>query len=86
MSASAAVAASQEHECCETQVYQANLCLLECTDALSASASSPLPPVSQHGFTVGLSFEDGDPVRVSHAFDHPARDPPKCIRFCSYLI
>ena len=86
MSGSAAVAASEEHEGCETVVLQANLCLLECSDGLSGSASASLPPVSQHVLNMELPFEDGNPARVSRAFDHPARDPPKCIRFCSYLV
>ena len=86
MSAAAAVAASQEHDCCETQVLEANLCLLECTDALSASASSSLPPVLEHVVTIHFPMAEGSPRRLSEVFDPPVRGPPKCIRFCSYLI
>ena len=49
MSAAAAVAAAtaaEEHDCCETSVSEANLCVSKCTDGDKVSAHTPLllPP------------------------------------------
>ena len=84
----AAAAAAEEHDCCETSISQANLCLSECTAGEQVSAHTPLvlPPVTDQAPRVVPLIDDSRTYRTLSALDAPARDPPKTIRFCSFLI
>ena len=91
MSAAAAVAAAaaaEEHGCCETSVSEANLCVSKCTDGDEVSAHTPLllPPVADHAVGTVPAPDDRRTYQIPLALDNAARDPPKTIRCCSFLI
>lgn len=86
MSAASAVAATQEHDCCETEVANANLCVLECTDELTAYTPLSIPFAANHLIRI-LSPEDAERThRIQPMLDDRARDPPKSVRFCSFQV
>jgi hypothetical protein len=84
----AAAAAAGEHECCETSVSEANLCVSKCTDADKVPAYTPLlvPPVADHAALILPALDEVRTYRIRPALHNAARDPPKTIRFCSFLI
>ena len=91
MSAAAAVAAAaaaEEHGCCETSVSESNLCVSKCTDGNKVAGYTPLllPPVADQAVRIVRVLDDSRTYRISAAHHNAARDPPKTIRFCSFLI
>lgn len=88
MSAASALAAADEHDCCETSVSEANLCVMKCTDGDKVSAHMELlVPLAADQPVLTLAALDDAGARFHRpALDTPARDPPKTIRFCSFLI
>ena len=88
MSAAAALAATEGHECCETSVSERTLCVMKCTDADKVSAHPPLllPPVAGSVVLTLAPLDERSSPRFHARFETTARDPPKTIRFCSFLI
>ena len=88
MSAASALAASDEHECCETSVTEINLCVMQCTDSDKLSAHVPLVvPAAPSDPVLKLAVQHTPRTRWAQAaLGTAARDPPKTIRFCSLLI
>ena len=84
----AAAAAAEEHDCCETSVSEANLCLSECTAGDQVSAHTPLllPPVADQAVRIVPAPDDRRTYHIPLALNNAARDPPRTIRFCSFLI
>ena len=88
MSAAAALTAAEGHECCETSVSERTLCVMKCTDGNKLSAHPPLliPPVASSAWLTVAPVNDGRSQRFHPRLEPIARDPPKTIRFCSFLI
>ena len=88
MSAASAIAAADEHSCCETVVSEANLCVMKCTDGDKVSAHMELviPLPTDQPVLILAALNDAGARRSRPALDTAAHDPPKTIRFCSFLI
>lgn len=88
MSAASALAANEDHGCCETSVTEVNLCVMKCTDSDKVSAHTPLlvpPPASEPFLTVAMQ-DSGRAAWNGSSRGNSSHDPPKTIRFCSFLI
>lgn len=88
MSAASALAASDGHGCCETSVSEVNLCVMKCTDGDKVSAHTPFPVLSAPSepvLTVAMQDAGGATWSTSSR-GNSAHDPPKTVRFCSFLI
>jgi hypothetical protein len=87
MSAAAAVAASQEHDCCEPSITEINLCVANCTDSANhsgrGSVETPAMPLP-----AALPMHNAGSLAPSATWRvHVATiDPPPTIRFCRLLI
>ncbi|MPZ46500.1 MAG: hypothetical protein GEV05_24560 [Betaproteobacteria bacterium] len=83
-----AAAAAEEHGCCETSVSESNLCVSKCTDGNKVPGYTPLllPPVADQAVRIVRVLDDSRTYRIPLALDNAARDPPKTIRCCSFLI
>ena len=88
MSAAAALATTEDHECCETSVSERTLCAMKCIDGTKVSAHPPLSvPLASSQAVLRLAAIDGTGTELHAASLYtPARGPPKTIRFCSFLI
>lgn len=88
MSAAAALAATEDHECCETSVSERTLCAMKCIDGSKVSAHAPLSiPLASPQAVLTLAATGDSRTELHPASLYtPARDPPKTIRFCSFLI
>ena len=88
MSAAAALAAPEGHECCETSVSERTLCAMKCIDGSKVSPHPPLSlPLASSQVVLMLAAIDGTGTELHAASLYtPARGPPKTIRFCSFLI
>lgn len=87
MSAASALAADKDHGC-ETAVSEVNLCVMECTDGDKVSAHAPLliPPAATHA-VLTLAVSDSTHLRRGRpGLQIATHDPPKTLRFCSFLI
>ena len=89
MSAAAAIAASQDHDCCAPAVTEINLCVAKCKEdsthsgrdlvkvpGVPVAIALPLPVAHPDSPPPGL--DGGGPVAVS--------DPPPTLRYCRLLI
>lgn len=87
MSAASALAASEEHGC-ETSVSEVNLCVMKCTDSDKVSAHTPFPVLSAPSEPVLTVARQGAGDATWNTFSRgdSAHDPPKTVRFCSFLI
>lgn len=89
MSAAAAPATPSADDCCATAVSAVNLCVMKCTDSAQSSAHAKLqvPPAPVAYVTLPAVFDNncGSPAIDRWRADHPG-DPPKSIRFCSFLL
>src|SRR5690606_5202851 len=73
----AAVAAAEEHDCCETSVAEATLCVSKCTDGdkLLGYTALLLPPVADHAVRILPALDESRTYRFRPALDNAARDP-----------
>lgn len=88
MSAASAMAADKDGESGETSMSRANVCVLKCTDGDKVPAQPPLAVLaaaSEPVLTVAVPHADG-PTWNSASRGNASHDPPKTIRFCSFLI
>lgn len=73
-------------ECCQTSIQQLNLCVDQCTgsDRLSAHTPVALPVVSSEP----VAIVDFPPTAIRAPLLRltAIADPPKTVRFCSFLI
>ena len=87
MSASSAIAQQNEHDCCDTMASVASLCVAKCSDGNKHSAHTDIPaikPATEPSLTI-----DFPRLMLPHAslwLASSGLDPPKTIRFCSFLI
>lgn len=89
MSAARAVASQTDDACHKSAVSDVSLCVMKCTDSdkLSAYTSLVVPPPSTATILVLPPLPDNIPAAVAmRSLVEPVRDPPKAIRFCSFLI
>src|SRR2546423_1041293 len=87
MSASAAMTHENGDDCCDTSATVTNLCVAKCIDGdkVSGHAEIPLPLRSDEPvLTVDLprTASPAPQARIAAS----GLDPPKTIRFCSFLI
>ena len=82
------MAAAKEHDCCDTSVSEANLCVSKCTDGDKVPGYTPvlIPPVADQAVRILPALDEIRTYRIRPSLDNAARDPPKSIRFCSFLI
>jgi len=88
MTATAAMANAAGEDCCDTSVTQANLCVMQCTDGSKLSAYTPvaLPPAPTEPLLTLAYPDDALPIPRHWVIASSARDPPKSLRFCTFLI
>lgn len=89
MSAAAAIAMGQQHDCCEQSVTETNLCVAKCKDSSNLSGRDSLKiPAMPVAAAMPLSIPDADSLASGVAWREPIAiaDPPLIIRFCRFLI
>lgn len=89
MSASSAVASQADDACCIAAASEASLCVMKCTDTDKLSAHTPLavPPAPTDAILILSPLPDNAlAAAASRGLIDPSQDPPKTIRFCSFLI
>lgn len=90
MSAASAMSGQMGDDCCDMPAaHSSNLCVMNCADSDKLPAPSPLlvppPPIST--ILVLPALLDNTRAAVAMcSLVGPVRDPPKTIRFCSFLI
>lgn len=88
MSAANAIAASQQHDCCEQQINQVSHCVAKCSDSSRLAGPDTLK-VPAGTVSAGVTLYVAPSALVSPAaFRHADRtaDPPPTLRFCRLLI
>ncbi len=89
MTAASALSGQMGGDCDMPAASASNLCVMKCTDTSQLSAYTPLivPPPSGAAILVPLPVPDNSLATVAmRSLVDPVRDPPKAIRFCSFLI
>lgn len=89
MTAASAMAGQMDSDCEMPAVSASKLCVMKCTDSDMLSAYTPLtvPPPPTASILLPLPSPDTTLALVAmHSLVDPVRDPPKAIRFCSFLI
>ena len=90
MSAAGAMSGQMGDDCDMPAEHAGNLCVINCTDNDKLSASPPLlvpPLLPTEAILVLPPLRDNTPAAVAMcSLIEPVRDPPKAIRFCSFLI
>lgn len=89
MTAASALSGQMGDDCDMPAASAGNLCVLKCTDSSQLSAHTPLavPPPSSVAILLPLPEPDSSLAMVAmRSLVDPVRDPPKAIRFCSFLI
>lgn len=89
MSAARAVISQTDDDCHKFAVSDAGLCVVKCTDSDKLSAHTPLvvPLAPTTAILLPLPSPDSTLAMVAmRSLVDPVRDPPKTIRFCSFLI
>lgn len=89
MSAARAIISQTDDDCHKSAVSDVSLCVMKCTDSdkLSAYTSLVVPPPPTGTILVPLPLPDNTLAVVAmRSLIDPVRDPPKAIRFCSFLI
>ena len=87
MSAASAIAQQNEHDCCDTMASITSLCVAKCTDSNKLSGHTDIPAAKAPAEAV-LKV-DFPRLVLPHPRLWLARsglDPPKTVRFCTFLI
>lgn len=90
MSVARAIAIQTDDDCCASTASAISLCSMKCADSDKLSAHTPLvvppPPPTGVILTPPPLPDNALAVTALYCPGNPARDPPKTIRFCSFLI
>lgn len=89
MSAAGAMSGHMGDDCDMPTEQASNLCVINCADSDKLSAPPPLfvPALTTEAVLVLPPLPDNTLVAVAMcSLIEPVRDPPKAIRFCSFLI
>lgn len=89
MTAASAMSGQMGDECDMPAASASNLCVIKCRDSdmLSAHTSLVVPPSPTAATLLPLPLPDNTLAMVAmRSLVEPALDPPKAIRFCSFLI
>lgn len=90
MSAAGAMSGQMGGDCDMPAEHASNLCVINCADSDKLSASPPLlvpPLLPTEAILILPPLLDNTLVAVAMcSLIEPVRDPPKTIRFCSFLI
>lgn len=89
MTTASAMSGKMDSDCETPAVSASKLCMMKCTDSDMLSAYTPLtvPPPPTASILLPLPSPDSTLALVAmRSLVDPVRDPPKAIRFCSFLI
>lgn len=89
MSAANAMSRQMGDDCDMPATSASNLCVMKCVDGGTLSAHTPLvvPPPPTEAILVLPPLPDNTLAAIAmRSLIEPVRDPPKAIRFCSFLI
>jgi len=89
MSAASAVASKADDAFRAASTSEASLCVMKCTDTanLSAHTSLVVPPAPTGVILILSSLPDNTlAATASRCLIDSSQDPPKTIRFCSFLL
>lgn len=88
MSAASAIAASQQHDCCEQTIKDVSLCVAKCSDSSRLAGPDALKIPASHvdaGIPLYIAASPlVSPLASRHVYH--AAGPPTTLRFCRLLI
>lgn len=89
ISAASAMSGQMGDDCDMPAEHASNLCVMKCVDSDMLSAYPPLPvplPTTEAILVLPPLPDNILPTVSMRSLIDPVRDPPKAIRFCSFLI
>lgn len=89
MSATSAIAAHANGDCCDAGVAEINLCALQCGDSTKLPGSAyqfTLPRPMAAGFVVPEPLQEHGATNWLRLQRDLVADPPPTLRFCCFLI
>lgn len=87
MSTDSTMAQEDGHDCCDTSATVTSLCAVKCTDGSKHSAHTEMPVAkAPEGRALAVAFPRLALPDARVWLAASGADPPKAIRFCTFLI